>query len=250
MLLALDVGNTNITAAVYRGAERLVTWRFETLRFATPQALSDNLLPILAENAPTEIAIASVVPPLEEALRLCCERFLGVTPFFVRSEIEAGIRLHYSPSASLGVDRLCNVAGCLERYGAPAIVIDFGTATKLEAIAENGDYLGGAILPGIGVSIEALFSRAARLFEVEWKIPERAIGQSSAEALQSGFVHGFAGQAEYLVQKFREEMGCRAQVIATGGHAPQIAPACPSIDVLDPFLTLDGLRCLYARQKG
>lgn len=249
MLLALDVGNTNIVAGIYQSTERLVTWRFDTVRSATPEALAENLLPALAKYPPAEIAIASVVPPLEEALRLCCQQLLGYSPLFVRSECESGIRLHYSPPASLGVDRLCNVVGCVEKYGFPAIVIDFGTATKLEAVAENGDYLGGAILPGIGVSIEALLSRAARLFEIEWKIPERAIGHSSEEALQSGFVYGFAGQAEYLIQKFREEMGCRAQVIATGGHAPQIAAACPSIDVLDPFLTLDGLCHLYARQK-
>lgn len=249
MLLALDVGNTNIAAGLYQGAERLTTWRFDTVRAEAPEALAGKILPHIANCKLNEITIASVVPPIEEALRICCERLLGVAPFFVRSERESGIVLHYAPPSSLGVDRLCNVAGHLEKYGAPGIVIDFGTATKLEAIAENGDYLGGAILPGVGVSIEALLLRAARLIEVEWKIPSKAIGQSSAEALQSGFAFGFAGQAEYLVQKFQEEMGVAAQVVATGGFAAQIAPMCPSIDIFDPFLTLDGVCALHARQK-
>ncbi len=254
MLLAIDVGNTNIVVGGYRGAERVVTGRFEANRSATPESLWEDIVPLLSSSGIphteiTEVAIASVVPPLEAALQQCCEQFLALSPFFVRSEIECGIRLHYSPPASLGVDRLCNVVGCIEKYGAPAIVIDFGTATKLEAIAENGDYLGGVILPGIGISVQALLARASRLFEIEWRIPEHVIGQSSVEAMQSGFVFGFAGQAEALIQRFREEIGCRAQVVATGGLAPQIVPACPSIEILAPWLTLDGLRSLYYRQK-
>lgn len=250
MLLVLDVGNTNIVAGVYEGAARVFEARFETLQDATAEQLSEQMFASLAPFCFEEVAIASVVPPIETALETFCIRDLNATPFFLRSERESGMRVRYQPPASLGIDRLCNAVAALESYGAPVIVIDFGTATKLEAVGSDGDYLGGAILPGVGVSMEALFRNAARLHEVEWTLPAHAIGRSTKEALQSGFVFGFAGQAEALIHRFRQEMGSEVPVVATGGWASSIVPACPSIQTLDATLTLEGVRRLYGRQKG
>lgn len=250
MLLAFDVGNTTTAVGVSVEDEWLLEMRLPTLREAGEEYFAEHLLPSLRRYFITEIAIASVVPPLEVALEAFCTRSLSCKPLFLRSECESGVRVHYDPPASLGVDRLCNAVAGLEIYGAPLIVIDFGTATKLEAIGESGEYLGGAILPGVGVSIEALLSRAAKLRKVEWTIPERAIGTTTIEALQSGFVFGFAGQAEGLIARFREEMGGEVPVVATGGWASHVAPACPSIQKVAPSLTLEGVRRLYARQRA
>ncbi len=249
MFLAVDVGNSSTVLAVYSGFEQRAIVRLPTERSATSQHLSASLLPTLQLYAPTEIAIASVVPSLESAWRTFCQEGFGITPCFLRSERESGLKLLYDPPSSLGIDRLCNAVAGAQLYGTPCIVIDFGTATKLEAVSRERIYLGGAILPGLEISAQALLSRAEKIRDIDWTPPERAIGQNTMEALRSGFVFGFVGQAEALLLRFQEEIGEEACVVTTGGLAPRLLSVSPLLTNYNPNLTLEGVRLLYPHQR-
>jgi type III pantothenate kinase len=256
MLLALDVGNTNIVLGVYRGtgknAELVGDWRIRTDRDRTTDE-HGMLVKELVEHCGLHlrdihhVAISSVVPTMNETLAELSRRYLCAEPFVVGPQTDTGIGIHYQPASDVGADRICNAVGAFARYGGPAIVVDFGTATTLDAIAANGDYLGGAILPGIGISMDALFRQAARLYRVELVAPPQAIGYNTVHAMQSGLVFGFAGQTDAMVERFRKELGAESRVIATGGLAELIHRESRTIEVVDQLVTLEGLRLLFER---
>jgi type III pantothenate kinase len=259
MLLAVDVGNTNIVLGVYAGAgeaaQLIGDWRIRTDRDRTTDE-HGMLVKHLLEHSGialadvTHVAISSVVPTMNETLAELSRRYLQAEPFFVGPNTDTGICIHYQPASDVGADRICNAVGAFARYGGPAIVVDFGTATTFDAIAANGDYLGGAIIPGIGISMDALFRQAARLYRVEFVAPPRAIGTNTVYAMQSGLVYGYAGQTDAMVERFRQELGGKARVIATGGLAELIHKESHTIEVVDELVTLEGLRLLFERQAG
>ena len=258
MLLAIDIGNTNIVLGAYRGkgadAQLIGDFRIRTDRDRTTDEhgiLVKNLLAHrgIALSDVHAVAISSVVPTMRETLADLSRRYFDTEPFVVGPDTDAGIAIHYRPASDVGADRICNAVGAFARYGGPAIVVDYGTATTFDAIAPNGDYLGGAILPGIGISMDALFRQAARLYRVELVAPPQAIGANTVHAMQSGLVFGFAGQTDAMVERFRRELGPAARVIATGGLAELIHAESRTIEVVDQLVTLEGLRLLFERTQ-
>lgn len=256
MLLAIDVGNTNIVLGVYAGQgqdARLVgDWRIRTDRERTTDEHGMLLADLLTHRGLNlasiqHVAISSVVPTMNETLAELSRKYCRVEPFFVGPHTDTGITIRYQPVSDVGADRICNAVGAYARYGGPAIVVDYGTATTFDAIAANGDYLGGAILPGVGISMDALFRQASRLYRVEFVAPPAAIGQNTVHAMQSGLVFGFAGQTDAMVERFQWELGGGAVVIATGGLADLIHSASRTIQFVDHLVTLEGLRLLFER---
>ena len=257
MLLAVDVGNTNIGLGVYRGSADAACligdWRIRTDRDRTTDE-HGVLVKHLLEHRGVQlsdihhVAVSSVVPTMNETLADLSRSYLHAEPYFVGPKSDIGIKICYEPASDVGADRICNAVGAFARYGGPCIVVDYGTATTFDAIAANGDYLGGAILPGIGISMDALFRQAARLYRVEMTAPPHAIGATTVHAMQSGLVFGFAGQTDAMVDRFRQELGPGTRVIATGGLAELIHSESRTIEVVDQLVTLDGLRRLFERQ--
>ncbi len=257
MLLVLDVGNTNVVLGVYRGrgdaAELVGDWRLGTDRGRTADeygALACGLLfsaGLKLENI-RNVAISSVVPPANRDLTEFSRRYFRTEPFFVSAKENLGMTIRYDMPTDVGADRICNAVGAFHKYGGPLVVVDYGTATTFDAIADNGDYIGGAIAPGISISMNALFQQASRLYPVEFRTPPSAIGKNTINSMQSGAVFGFAGQTDALVSRIRAEIGENAKVIATGGLASLIKNECLSIDVVDQMITLEGLRLLFERR--
>jgi len=251
MLLTLDLGNSNLTAGVFAGRELKARWRISTRRDRT----SDEWGLMIAQQVERRsvqkgdlegVILASVVPSATTAICDGCLEFLGLEPLTVDVQHALGIEIAYSHPEELGADRIANAVGALERFEPPVIVVDFGTSTNFDAVDAKGRLLGGAIAPGITVSTEALFQRAALLRRVRLEAPERAIGRTTDESLQSGIVLGFAGQVDALVRRMQNELG-RANVVATGGLAELIAPHTETIGQIDRDITLYGLRALYER---
>jgi type III pantothenate kinase len=197
-----------------------------------------------------EVAIASVVPRLTMQWTEMCERHLGLVPFVVGPGTRTGMRIAMKNPTEVGADRIVNAVAGRERYGAPVVVVDFGTSTNFDVVNADGDYVGGAIAPGIEVSMEALTTRAAKLIKVDMAEPEHAIGKDTTEAMQAGAVYGFAGQVDGIVQAIWAELGTKARVVATGGLAELIAPHAKSISEVDLFLTLRGLELILRRQTA
>lgn len=253
MLLVIDVGNTNIVLGIYEEDRLVDHWRISTDRLRTTDEYGIlikslfNLHNISAKiNA---ISISSVVPPVIPTLERMCQRYFDVSPLVVGPGIKTGIDIKYDNPREVGADRIVNAVAAYSKYGGPLIILDFGTATTVCVVTKKGEYLGGAIAPGIGISAEALCLRTAQLPKVEIKQPKRVIGRTTVQSMQSGIFYGFIGQIDYLVQKTKEELGGEAKVVATGGLAAVIAPQTKSIDIVEPMLTLEGLRIIYERNK-
>ncbi|HKZ54297.1 MAG TPA: type III pantothenate kinase [Anaerolineales bacterium] len=250
MLLAIDVGNTNITLGLYRGEDLVAAWRLATAHERMPDEYGLQLLGLLehAGIGPQEIdgsALASVVPPLTAVVLQACERYLGQKPLVVDAGIKTGVRIRYDDPKAVGADRIADAAAARKIYGVPACVVDFGTATTFNAISAEGDYLGGAIAPGIGIAVEALFQRTAKLPRVGLARPPAAIGRNTVHAIQSGMIFGYVGLVEGMVKRFRDELGGDTKVIATGGLAPIIAAETDILQFHAPWLTLEGLKIIW-----
>ena len=255
MLLVIDVGNTNTSLGVYREAELVAHWRLTTNRARTVDEYgvhARNLFELAALDfkAITAIAIASVVPPLNYTLKTMAETYFQLSPLFVDSATDTGLKILYEPATDVGADRIVDAVAAIEKYGAPCIIVDFGTATTFDVINDKGEYLGGVITPGIMISSDALFERAAKLPRVDIKRPQRVIGSSTTTAMQSGLYYGYTALVDGVLRRIIEELGKSTKpprVIATGGLAPLIATGSEYIEVVDDTLTLDGLRLIYER---
>ena len=254
MLLVIDIGNTNTSLGVFDGEKLVANWRLTTARERTGDEWgvhTRNLFALagLDFKSIDAIAIASVVPPLNFTLKRMAEVYFQVTPLFVDHTTETGVPILYQPPADVGADRIVDAVAAIHKYGAPCIVVDFGTATTFDAINATGEYLGGVITPGITISSDALFERAAKLPRVEIKRPKKVIGSATVEAMQSGLYHGYIGLVDGILQKMIDELGGAPRVIATGGLAPLIAKGSEFIEAVDETLTLEGLRLVYERTK-
>ncbi|AJQ29277.1 MULTISPECIES: type III pantothenate kinase [Pelosinus] len=250
MLLVFDIGNTNIVLGAYEGEELLQHWRVSTDRQKTGDEygmLINNLFAYggLSIKDISEVIISSVVPPLVVPLVKMCQRYFKVEPLVVGAGIRTGIFIKYENPREVGADRIVNAVAAHHKYSGPLIIVDFGTATTFCVIGENGDYLGGAISPGIGISTEALFQRAAKLPRIELVKPKSVICRNTVTSMQSGIIYGFVGQVEGIVKRMKEEMDQDAYVIATGGLANLIAQETSVINAVEHFLTLEGLRIIY-----
>ena len=253
MLLVIDAGNSNLKLGVFSGQELLAHWRLVTDHNKSAEQYGLEIRELFerdgVENKNIEgISIASVVPQLDETLAEIANSF-GVRPLFVDHNTNTGLKLLYDSPAALGADRIVDAAAALAKYGSPCIVVDFGTATTFNAVNTAHEYLGGVIAPGLRISAEALFARAAKLPRVEIKRPKKVIATSTSDAIQSGIYHGYIGLVDGILEKMMAEMGSRPRVIATGGLAPVIAPATELIETIDETLTLDGLRMIYDRNR-
>ena len=261
MLLALDVGNTNTVLGLYDSADSLVAhWRVSTHRTQTADeygVLFTNLFNLhgLSTSQVHHIIISSVVPPVESTLLQVCESYFKLKPLFVEPGIKTGMPVIVDNPAELGADRLVNAIAAYEKYGGPAIVVDFGTATTFDVISAKGEYLGGIISPGLGISADALFSRAARLGRVDIKRPPRVIGTTTVTHIQSGLYYGYIGLVDGILARMIAEIGtdlndpAHPKIIATGGLARLIAEDSRYIETIDDMLTLDGLRLVFERNR-
>jgi type III pantothenate kinase len=250
MLLTIDIGNTNITIGLYTGDILGSRWRLATDHARMPDEYGLQFLSLLnhAGNSPFDlegVCLASVVPPLTGKIVDACRRYLGRDPLVVDAGIKTGVRILYESPRSVGADRIVDAVAVQHLYGSPACVVDFGTATTFDAISTEGDYLGGAIAPGIMIAAEALFLATAKLPRVDLQRPPSAIGRNTVHAMQSGLLYGYVALVEGMVTRFRAELGTEMKVIATGGLAEMVASETESIQIVAPWLTLDGLRIIW-----
>jgi type III pantothenate kinase len=250
MLLCIDVGNTNVTLGLYEGETPGPRWRLATNHERMPDEFALQVLGLLDHSGLTVAAvrgaaIASVVPPLTGRWVEVCRRYLDCEPLVVGTGLNTGVRVLYEEPGAVGADRLVDAAAAYRLYGGPACIVDFGTATTFDALSATGDYLGGAIAPGIGIAADALFQRTAKLPRVELARPPSAIGRNTIHSMQSGLLFGYVSLVEGMVARFRAELGPDMTVIGTGGLAELLAGETPVIQILAPWLTLDGLRMVY-----
>ncbi len=250
MLLTIDVGNTNLTLGLYEGDKLGPHWRLATDHARMPDEYGLQFLGLLehagyGREALTGIVLASVVPPLTGRVAQACREYLKQEPLLVDVGVKTGIRIRYEDPRQVGADRVADAVAVHHLYGGPACVIDFGTATTFNAVTKNGEYLGGAITAGVNLAAEALYTHAAKLPHIELQRPPSVIGRNTPHAMQSGLLFGYVCMVEGMVERFRRELGAEMKVIATGGLAEVIARETEAIDVIAPWLTLDGLRIIW-----
>ena len=247
MLLTIDIGNTNITLGIFKQDDLVHKWRLATNHNRMPDEYGLQLLGLL-EHADIDtsqlhgVCLASVVPPLTGKFEQACPQYLKLQPLVVRTGVKTGIRVLYEEPAAVGADRIVDAVAVKELYGGPACVVDFGTATTFDALNEKGEYLGGAIAPGIGIASEALFQQTAKLPRVDLRKPPAPIGRNTVHSMQSGLFFGYVSLVEGMVRRFQGELGPEMKVIATGGLSEIIARETSLIDFTAPWLTLEGLR--------
>lgn len=252
MLLTIDIGNTNTALGVYDGEKLIAHWRMATANYRTSDeygVLARQMFSSagLDHEKIDAIIIASVVPPLNFTFKEMSKNYFAHEAIFVDNTVDAGLTIRYKPPSDVGADRIVDAVAAMHRYGKPCIVVDFGTATTFDAINSAGEYMGGVITPGITISSDALFQRAAKLPRVEIKKPERVIGDSTVGSIQSGLYYGYAGLVDGILRRMLAELGEGTHVVATGGLAPLISKASELIDTVDDTLTLEGLRLIYSR---
>jgi type III pantothenate kinase len=250
MLLAVDVGNTQTVLGLFDGESLVESWRVATEAERTGDELAALLADLLdLRNRSFEdvsgICLSSTVPLLVRAYETLAEQHIEAPLLVLGPGTKTGIPILYDDPREVGPDRIANAVAARERYGAPCIVVDFGTSTNFDAVSTDGEYVGGVLAPGIETSMDALFARAARLTKVDFVQPSSVIGKNTVSSLQSGLVYGFAGQVDGIVERMRGELGDTAPAIATGGLASLIAPHARTIEKVDPLLTLDGLRLVW-----
>ncbi|MDH4198252.1 MAG: type III pantothenate kinase [Candidatus Aminicenantes bacterium] len=255
MLLAIDIGNTTIAIGLFRGKKLLRDWRLETDREKTcdEYAVLMHSLFQMAGVSPRKLEgliISSVVPPLTPVIEALGENVFGVKPLVVGPGLRTGLPILYENPAEVGADRIVAAVAAFEKYGGPAIVVDFGTATTFDAITAKGEYLGGSIAPGIQIAAEALYRRTAKLPRIEIRKPRKAIGRSTVASMQSGLYFGYIGLVSTIIAQVKKELGGSPTVIATGGFGGEIVPEVPAITAHEPTLVLEGLRIIYERNKG
>src|SRR5438876_11059988 len=249
MLLAADVGNTQTALALYDGEALSDHWRLATERSTTADELGVVLAGLLDLDVVSGICLASTVPVLVREWELLASKWTHAEILVVGPGVKTGIPIRYDDPREVGPDRIVNAVAAKERYGAPVVVVDFGTSTNFDVVSPEGEYVGGVLAPGIEISMDALFARAARHVEVDYAVPASVIGKTTVGGLQSGLVYGFAGQVDGIVGRIREELGAEARVVATGGLADLVAPHSQTIELVDGFLTLEGLRLVWELNK-
>jgi type III pantothenate kinase len=255
VLLTVDVGNTNTVLGLHDGPDLKIHWRLTTRREQTADEYGILVRNLFAasgfEPARVEgVALASVVPPLTPVLVALSKQYLGHDPLVIEPGVRTGMPILYEPPGDVGADRIVNGVAAFAAYGGPVIVVDFGTATTFDVVTKKGEYVGGVICPGIGISADALFQRAARLPRVDIRNPGRIIGRSTVGSIQSGLYFGYAAMCEGIIARIRAELAPEtARVVATGGLAQSLAPDVPAIEAVDPVLTLTGLRLIWERNR-
>lgn len=253
MLLAIDVGNTNTVLGLFDNAgARVADWRLTTHLAQTVDEygiLFRNLFSLrqIEVSAVSAIIVSSVVPPLDATLRAMCERYFGKKPLFVEPGVKTGLSIRTDNPAEVGADRIVNCVAAFQKYGGPCIVVDLGTATTFDVVSEKGEFIGGAIAPGLGISADALFAHAARLMRVDIRRPSKTIGTNTVEHLQIGLYYGYLGLIDGILERLLRELGAEARVIATGGLASQMARDSKYIHTVDDWLTLEGLLLVHQR---
>ncbi|MGI6678199.1 MAG: type III pantothenate kinase [Dehalobacterium sp.] len=252
MLLAIDAGNTNIVIGLYQEDTLVANWRVSTVRLRTADEYGIMLRNLFdcrghAFSDINAVAISSVVPPLMTALEEMSNNYFHITPLVIGPGVKTGMMIKFDNPKEIGADRIVNAVAAYEKYGGPLIIVDFGTATTFDVVTRQGVYIGGAIAPGIGISTEALFMRAAKLPRVELVKPNSVITKNTVNGIQAGIIFGFAGQVDGIVKRMKKELGEDALVVATGGLAELMHSESETIQKVDPWLTLEGLRIIYLR---
>lgn len=252
MFLAIDVGNTHTVLGVYEGERLGRHWRLQT---DPGRTIDEYGLMVRSLFDPSQreringIAVACVVPAMTNIIDEMCRAYLGVTPLVVGPGVKTGMPIFYDNPREVGGDRIVNAIAAYERTHDTTIIVDFGTATTFDYVSHKGEYMGGVIAPGIGVSSDALFERAAKLYRVEFVKPKQVVGRNTVHAIQSGLIYGYVALVDGIVQRIQKENKAKARVIGTGGFAPLLAPESETIEEIDEFLTLDGLRILFERNQ-
>ncbi len=255
MLLAADIGNTEITLGVFEGEKLRATWHMATGIHRRADEYAALLLNLLHHQGLDisdikKVALCSVVPPLIATFETLFQKYFHTSPLLIGAGVKTGVRIRMDNPREVGADRIVNAAAAHHLYGGPVIIADFGTATSFDTVSREGDYLGGAIAPGIVTAAESLFTRAAMLPRVELARPQHAIGTNTTSAMQSGIVFGYVGLVEGIVTRIQQELGEKTRVVATGGYAELIAKETKVIDIVNPDLTLIGLRLIYLMNKA